>query len=284
MKLDKNILIDFSTLFTRSEISRFLNNDFYSINLKLKRYNLNKKYNGKSYLYVLKDFYKQLIQYYPNEYILKNELINQILLNEKEKDKKNTKIFNEFRIGKAIGDITIFNGVSRVYEIKSILDTDFRLNNQINFYSKIFNEIFIVIPFNLINKFSNFDEKIGIILFNQNTGELSIYKKAQHLENIDIDTLMQTIHTKEYIKIATSFYGKLPTMNSFNQFHICKELISKIPIEELNNLYINTIKNRKVNNTLSKKWHNELNQIFLSLNFDEKNKTKLLNNLKTKIS
>jgi hypothetical protein len=70
-------------------------------------------------------------------------------------------------------------------------------------------------------------------------------------------------------------------MNAFNQFEICKDLISKIPSNELNKLFIKTMKKRKINNSFFNKINNEFNQICLSLNLDEKERKNLINTLKS---
>ena len=70
-------------------------------------------------------------------------------------------------------------------------------------------------------------------------------------------------------------------MNSFNQFEICKELISKIPQNELNNLFLTTMKKRNINNQFFNKVNNEFNQICLSLNLKKQERDNLINSLKT---
>ena len=100
MSFTVNQLRDFSSLFSRSEVFRWLKDDFESIDLKLKRYNLLEKNRGNSYLTVLRNTYKILEKYYHNEYILKNEFLKK--KKKKELGHENSLIFNELRIGKAI--------------------------------------------------------------------------------------------------------------------------------------------------------------------------------------
>jgi len=62
-------------------------------------------------------------------------------------DLKNNKatIFSEFRVGKSVADLAIFNGSSKVFEIKTEFDSDIRLEIQLKNYKKIFNEVFLII-------------------------------------------------------------------------------------------------------------------------------------------
>lgn len=279
MSYNTNQLRDFSSLFLRSEVSRWLKNDFNSIDLKLNRHNLFDRHKGNSYLSVLKKTYKILEKHYPNEYILKNEFLNQWL--KKELENNNSIIFNEFRIGKAIADLAMFNGISKVFEIKTILDREYRLSNQLQEYKKIFNEIYIIVPSVHLSKYINYDKTIGVITYETNSKKFELIQKPEKNYDIDINVIMEVLHSKEYIKITNEYYSELPNMNAFNQFKICKELISKIPKEELNKMFLKTMKTRNINNLFFGKRNNEFNQICLSLNLTQSEIDKLINNLKS---
>lgn len=279
MNFTSNQLRDFSTLFSRSEVNRWLKGDFNSIDIKLERYNLIEKNKGNSYLKFLRTTYHILGKDYPNEYVLKNEFLNKWVKNELGTN--NSIIFNEFRLGKAIADLAMFNGVSKVFEIKTILDKEYRLSNQIQEYKKVFNEVYIIVPDVLLSKYSNYDESVGIITFDSNSKNFELIQKAKRINEINSNTLMEVLHTKEYLEIAMEYYKQLPQMNSFNQFEICKDLISKIPQNELNNLFLSKMKKRKINNHFFKKVNNEFNQICLSLNLKKQERDNLINSLKT---
>jgi hypothetical protein len=229
----------------------------------------------------LRKTYKVLEKHYPNEYILKNEFLNQWL--KKELGNDNSIIFNEFRIGKVIADLAMFNGVSKVFEIKTILDKEYRLSNQIQEYKKIFNEVYIIIPKVHLSKYINYDKAVGIITYETNSKKFKLIQKAEKNHEIDVNVLMEVLHTKEYNKITKAFYQELPNMNAFNQFIVCKELISKIPKEELNKMFLICMKERNINNLFFNKINSEFNQICLSLNLKQQEIDKLINNLKSNI-
>ncbi|SIQ93159.1 sce7726 family protein [Chryseobacterium sp. RU33C] len=277
-----NQLRDLSSLFTRKEVKRWLKDDFKSIDIKLERYNLHKKNKGSNYLKFLKETYKILEENYPNEYILKNEFLNKWL--KSELGNQNSLIINEFRTGKAIADLAMFNGVSKAFEIKTILDKEYRLSNQISEYKKIFNELYIIIPKIQINKYINYDDCIGIITYDSEVKNFELIKKAVKNEEIDSNTLIEILHTKEYLEIVYKYYGHLPEMSVFTQYEVCKNLLSKIPNQELNSLFLQIIKKRKVNNLFFNKVNNEFNQICLSLNLKDSEKNELIKKLKTNIN
>jgi len=275
-----NQLRDYSSLFTRSEISRLMDNDFSSVNLKIDRYALGKKFKGDSYLKFFKKVYKILEKFYPNEYIFKNQFLNTWL--KEELGSKDSIIFNELRLGKSIADLAMFNGISKAFEIKTILDKDYRLSGQLNTYKKVFNEVYIIIPAALIGKYEAYDEEVGIILYEGM--EFILARKAKRNELADHELLMGMLHTKEYRQIVTRYYSELPEMNAFSQFEICKSLISMIPYKELNVLFLEVIKQRKLNRSFFSVANIEFNQICLSLNLCEKQKKLLIEKLSSRIT
>ena len=279
MKYSTNQLRDFSSLFSRSEVYRWFNDDFESIDLKLRRYRLSQRNKGNSYLRVLKDAYKILEKHYPNEYILKNEFLTQWL--KKELGNCNSIIFNELRIGKAIADLAMFNGKSKVFEIKTVLDKEYRLSNQIQEYKKLFNEVYIIVPNELLSKYIEFDKNIGIITYDSISKNFELIQKSFFNSNIDKDIIMEVLHTKEYLSIVTKYFDDIPEMNSFNQFNICKKLIARIPDEDLSELFISEMQKRKINNLFFNKINSEFNQICLSLNLEKSERDKLIMKLKT---
>lgn len=262
-------------------MNRVLENDFSSINQKVKKYDgklLNKEI---SYLKYLKYIYKVLERNYPNEYIYKNEFLNQWL--KKELGTNNSILFNEFRIGKATADLVLFNGSSKVFEIKTLLDTDYRLSSQLEEYKKLFNEIYLIIPHSLESKYLANDYRIGIISYEQESRLFRITRDAESNYEPDFSIIMDVLHTREYKEMVEVYYGSLPEMTDFTQFEICKELIDKIPSRDLNSLFVNTMKKRKINNLFYNRKGNELNQVSLSMNLNEKQLIRLIDNLNTTI-
>ena len=272
-----NQLRDFSSLFSRSTVQQWFKDDFKSIDIKLERYNLYKKNKGKSYLKVVKDAYRLLEKLYPNEYVVKNEFLNKWI--KHEICDNNAVVFNEFRLGNAVADLAVFNGVSRVFEIKTALDTDYRLSSQLREYKKLFNEVYIVIPKLQLSKYQSSDEQVGIITFEAQTGLFELEKKSHTFEKIDKSVLMNILHTKEYLNIVKTQCKSIPDMNTFSQFEICRDQISKISDAELNQLFIDTMKKRKIHNVFFNKINREFNQVCLSLNLDRNKRDNLITKL-----
>lgn len=278
MSVSINELRDFSTLFTRSEVLRLLKNDFRSIDDKLVRYDLIENKRGSTYLKVLKDAYKILQKSYQNEYIIKNEFLNQSLI--RQIGDRQSVIFNEMRLGDATADLVIFNGVSRVFEIKTILDKEYRLSKQLEVYKEIFNEVYVIVPKENVMQYMKYDNKVAIISYDSDISNFIVEREPTKSINININILMNVLHSKEYLDITYKYYEEVPKLNAFNQFEICKSLISNIPPKELNCLFIEAMKNRKIHNSFFNKSNKEFNQVCLSLNFREEERKDLIKKLK----
>jgi len=282
--LSPNQLRDYSSLFSRSAVKEWMNGNLSSIDFKIKRYDENWYSKTKrTYIDYLKFVYSVLESQYQNEYVLKNSFLNDWLI--KELGESNSELYSEFRIGSAIADLVMFNCTSRAFEIKTELDSDKRLNSQLDQYRKVFNEIFLIVPTSKIEDYENYDSSIGIICFDiLSPKRFQLIRSAARNTDIDAEVLMHIFHTSEYKEIVTHQYGQLPEITSFNQFEVCKNLIAKIPQNELNQLFINKMKSRAGNYDLSARYYKEFNQLSLALRMNMKNRKQLFSILKAPLN
>jgi len=283
VKYHNNQLRDYSTLFSRNEVLSWLKMDFSSIKFKIERYDENwLKSKRATYLDYLKYVYSVLLMNYQNEYVFKNEFLNKWLISELGED--NSKIFSEFRVGNSVADLVMFNGCSKIFEIKTEYDSDFRLPLQLENYKKAFNQIYLIVPESKLRVYEKYDERFGLISFNSNCKNSFEPRRVASINfEIDPPTIVNILHTNEYKSIVQTYFGHLPKMTSFSQFKICSEMISEIPENELNELFIAEMKKRGINDALSNRFYKEFNQLFLALKINRTNKNMMMNSLKTPI-
>ena len=280
----QNQLRDYSSLFSRSEAQSWMKLDFTSINCKINRYDEHWiKTKKATYIDYLRHIYNILEKHYQNEYIFKNSFLNEWLI--KEIGQCNSKVFNEFRVGNAIADLVMFNGNSKVFEIKTELDTDNRLALQIENYKKAFNQIYLIIPESKLYLYKKYVKEVGLITFNGKLkNKFAVYQPAINNSHVDADTIMNILHTHEYKAIVQSYFGDLPEMTSFNQFQICSELIKNIPNKELNKYFIEQMKDRNLENVLSSRNYKELNQLSLALKLSKAERKNMIQVLKSPLN
>lgn len=279
-KYDISQLRDYSSLFLRSEVNRWYKNDLSSLRLKIDRYDSSKLQKKCTYLSYLKQVYRVLERFYPNEYVYKNEFISKWLL--QEIGVAYSVVFSEFRLGKAVADLAMFNGISKVFEIKTLLDKEARLSNQIEQYGKLFNEIYLVVPDVKCHLYLKRDSSTGIIVYDQANNSFSLIRQAECKVDIDVDAMMEVLHTHEYIRIVEQHFGNRPQFNDFNKFQVCKDLMKQMPADVLSKQFVTLMKARKIYNEFSLK-NCQFNQVFLSMNYTVDQKRQLLSNLSTTI-
>ena len=262
-------LRSYASLFSASFFSRLLeSNDPSLINCEIITYDkslINKAF--KTYMDYLIYAYNILVFNYRNEYIVKNTLINELLL--KKYSTKNTVAFSEFKVGSSIADFVLFNGVSKVFEIKTELDSERRLESQLKNYMKLFQECYVVIPAESIPKYLvSLAQGVGVISVVKSSNKMILKEilKPTPVETIDCDVLMESVKTAEYKNIVSNYCGHLPEMNSFNMYNVCKEIIRCMPAKELRILFNNEMKKRQTNTALLYRFKKELRQLCLSMN------------------
>jgi hypothetical protein len=275
-----NKLRSYAFVFSRQVFSDILNySDFSSISKVCKDYQ-DTAYEGLPYSEYLQYMYKELKKNYRNEYVYKNEIINDLL--KKKYSLKNTVAFNEFRVQDSIADLALFNGETKAFEIKTELDTPKRLEKQLHSYQHIFDKCYIVVPDKLVPKYSDITEdNIGIIQLTYNRGHIKLdeIRKAQKNTKFDTDVMMMSLRTQEYKDIVMTYYGSLPSVSCFDMYSVCKEMVKHIPQNEISLLFREVIKRRKNNTSLLSNMPVEIRQLALAMNFTSKQAKIIIDNI-----
>ena len=240
--------------------------------------------NNPTYREYFRYVYDALATNYRNEYIYKNFIVNKILLGKYSLN--TTTAINEFRVGKSIADLVLLNGTSQVFEIKTELDNPDRVINQIKDYQKVFKETYLVTHNSLKKKYSRIiNAEIGLIVLTDNN-TLTTIREARENTKFDNLSIMKGLRKVEFSNIVSKYYGELPKVSDFKFFKTCKDLILKIPSNDLHNLMMIELKKRNVREKQllsSNKIPMELKHICLCLDFSEKEYSKLNTILSNKL-
>lgn len=224
----------------------------------------------------LKYIYRILEKEYRSEYVVKNTFINSYLLEKNALD--STVVFNEFRVGNAVADLVLMNGVSKAFEIKSELDSDARIVSQLSEYCQLFEECYIVIPKSQYKHYSKKVEKnIGIVLFEMKDGTYIVKQKRKAKRNpkVSIDILMRSVRCDEYKQMVLNAFGKLPNVNSFDMYDACYDKLKTLSSRKLHSLFIEIVKKRKNLTEQLPLFPREARQMYLSLPVNGKQILKL---------
>jgi hypothetical protein len=175
----------------------------------------------------------------------------------------------------------MINGTSKVFEIKTELDSSKRLQGQLLDYSLVFDELYIVTHHELTEKYLDINPSIGVIELTEKPRSLKMreIRPAKKNREVCFEAVIRSIRTEEYKNIVKKYFEELPDMDSFNMFKICQKLMSEIPSDKLNTLFIEQLKKRKSNTHILNGFNKELRQIGLALKLDLKNQEELFGKL-----
>lgn len=274
-------LRDYSSIFSRRAFTDILEyNDYSHFNWLCSKYEMPQ---SSTYFDIIKTAYSLISKHYRCEYIYKNELIKLLLNNY---GVKNTIYFSEFRVRKSIADIAMFNGESKVFEIKTEYDTPRRLDKQMEDYKGLFDKCFIVIPKSKVNEYCDIvDPLIGIITMERIGGKFQLEELRPAIQNqhFDTDALMSCLRIDEYKSIVSSLGFSLDGVAGYDLFKFCRNIISQANTQLVKQYFLSEIKKRKNNTALLKKYPMSIRQMMLSLNLSKEKADKLLQSLNTNI-
>lgn len=251
-------------------------------NKRIKKHFLPKKnidtyYTNKKFI---KELYSILKNNYRNEYLIKNEILNNLIL---KKYKLSTSfILNEFKISKSIADLLLINGEVKLFEIKTNLDNLDRLAIQLNEYRKAVEKIYIVSDTKNIdkiyNKFKN--DNYGIVLFTKENKITTIKSAKVDKSFFDTVTLFKLLHKEEYTKIIKENFQIIPNVSNVDYFKTYLSFALKLKPVDFQKQVFKIIKKRNINNLnylLSKQTPYELKYICYVLKLTDNEYKKLYN-------
>lgn len=144
-----------------------------------------------------------VMKYYPNEAVIKASFIDNILAKL-----SNHVVIFEMNVHPSRTDLCKINGHSTVYEIKTDLDSIARLDKQINDYSSVFEEIFLICSqqrYALVT--DKLPAHVGVYTYRMNrNGKINfvLKKKAQRNNCLDAKRQLKSLTTQELMRTFSS--------------------------------------------------------------------------------
>lgn len=187
--------------------------------------------------------YDYLKNNYRCEYVYKNEIARQLLL-KKHPDKSAT-LLREVASDKAIADIVIVNGHTIAYEIKTELDNFDRLNNQLESYSKLYDQVFVVTHAGALQTMEqHLLPFVGVIVLDEQT-QLTEERPAQEISHLfDPLKAVVTLRQAELIAAWEERLGKLPIMGTASIYGFCREWYEQLDSDEARLVFYKALKSR----------------------------------------
>ncbi|PKK36994.1 hypothetical protein BWI96_08930 [Siphonobacter sp. SORGH_AS_0500] len=187
--------------------------------------------------------YNHLLENYRYEYIYKSIWLNEYVL--KEYCLSNTIILNEFKIGNSIADAVLVNGINKVFEIKTELDSPERLTSQINDYYRAFSEVYIIIHHSLLHKYiCLIEQSVGIMLLSPENLITEYRPSTPVTSKLDSITMIKALRKDEFLTMVKNILGYIPTAKPVHLFRACVEILLQYPENEIQKEFLKIIKNR----------------------------------------
>lgn len=272
--------LEFKTLskvFNSNTLNDVANGDFSYIQKMAKKYFLHSM--------TLRDFYDKsfeiLEKNYQNEYVYKNLIANKILCGKHSL--KTATMLSEFRVGKNKADCVILNGKSICYEIKTDYDSLVRLEDQLNSYKQLFDEVYVVCSKKYEKIiFENIPESVGVITLTKRNSLKTLRVATTREEPLNKQLLIDSLRQSEYKQLAEEITGEKICLPNMLIQEKCNLIIQNYTNDfDLNKKFIKILKHsRKNNDTFINAAPKSLVNAAISYNFSKNEINYLLNNLK----
>lgn len=240
---------DLSRIYTTSFIRQILASKHFDLLKQLSQYFafVKEAYKNEDYQMLFDEGYNVLMENYRCEYIYKSEIYGKI--KKKSKKKRRTGVLTEVRSGKSVADLLWLNGTSIAYEIKTEIDTNRRLESQVNSYSQLFKETVVVsYQQNIDHIGKSLPNYIGIYYLNKQ-GNIKVYREPEeYIENLNPESMFMTLRRSEYESIIQKAFGFIPKVSDAFIFQECLALFNSLSPLLAHDLMVSQLKNRgKIN-------------------------------------
>jgi|GEM_PF-5091161 hypothetical protein len=199
---------------------------------------------------VLDTIYAFALENYRNDIIFKIEFLEK--LSTLIDSMSDTYVVNEFKTGRCVTDIAIFNGKSISFEIKSDLDKGLNLKTQIEEFSKVFDKNYLVTNNERVEQFSKLiPDSCGLISVDKNFN-FTLIKDADINTNISFEYLFKILRKEEYLDLVLKYYGFIPDVPNTKIYSESFNMLSKIDLDDFKADFILKIKERDYSVCLEK--------------------------------
>lgn len=241
MMNNKNI----GQLFTSQAINAVADGDF-SLLHELAATTLSPKFFPIKVSEIFDIAFKKLSYEYKSEYFFKNIIANEVFL---KKHKKNEAVMlSEFRVGTNKADCVILNGLSTCYEIKTELDNLKRLPEQLDSYTNLFDQVYVVAAKSHLEKIKLIiPENVGIIELTEKN-KLNEIKPASVIDaEISPKLMISSMRMLEYKYMAEKISGMTIDLPNMEVYSFCLDIFKNTDSQTLRKVFRDSLKIHRAN-------------------------------------
>ncbi|AXK38413.1 sce7726 family protein [Crenobacter cavernae] len=184
-----------------------------------------------------------LVQDYRNEYVYKNLIARQLMLERHAPGE--AVLLSEFRAYESLADLVILNGTSTVYEIKSELDNLSRLDKQLDDYLKIFDRVNVVTHHSCAEVFlKRLPARVGLLALDVDGRFVEVREAASNLDEVSSRAIFYSLRQAEYEAVLMAVDGELPAAAPALQMRACAQRFAELPAQLVHEMMVNLLKRR----------------------------------------
>lgn len=240
-----SIYSDLSRVYSASFIRSILSSNHYKFLKELSNSFsfVNESLKNDDYKLLFEEGYNTLLSNYRCEYIYKSEIYDKI--RKQNKRRKKNGILTEVRSGKSIADLLWLNGTSIAYEIKTEIDTNRRLEKQIESYQYLFKETTVVTYEKNIPLIKSSLPPVTGIMYLNGKGMLKVYRgSTEYIDFLNPEIMFLTLRRNEYENAIKEAFGYIPEVSDAHIYNECYNLFKTLNPLEAHNLMVKQLKNR----------------------------------------
>jgi hypothetical protein len=133
-------------------------------------------------------------------------------------------MLTEFRVMNSKADITILNGTSTVYEIKSERDKLDRLESQISSYQRVFAQVNVITSEHHVDKvLSSTPKEVGVLLLNMSGGIVVIRDSVNCARQVDPLSILDSLQLKESVELLRLLGKNIPDLPNTKLYAALRE-------------------------------------------------------------
>lgn len=196
---------------------------------------------------LINEIYCLLSRQYRNEYFYENTLVNKLLFGVHSPN--TTTALSQIPISESKADFILINGRATVFEIKTELDSFYRLETQLKNYYKAFKFVVVVTSENQFSELYQLlqNTPVGINVITRDGTISRKLKKEPKEMNKDLEhkIIFDMLHKNEFENIIYKYFNELPNTAPAYYYDECFNMFKRIPMEYVQDNILIEMKKRK---------------------------------------
>lgn len=196
---------------------------------------------------LINEIYHLLSKQYRNEYFYENTLLNKLLFGVHSPNTSTA--LSQISISESKADFILINGRATVFEIKTELDSFYRLESQLKNYYKAFKYVVVATSEDQFDELYRLlkDTPVGInVITKENTISRKLRKEPKAMSSeLNHKVVFDMLHKDEFENIIYKHFNQLPHVAPAYYYDKCFTMFREISMQDIQEDMLIEMKKRK---------------------------------------